>query len=75
MKWIAVKDKLPEDQTEVLVYYRSRNELLRNSDMEYKINAGMYFETDNYWNIDTSDWDNETPTHWMPLPEPPQIDP
>jgi hypothetical protein len=59
--WISVKERLPEDHGHVLVW-RKRQHV-------YK--AG-WFAT-----IGRGEWRNEdngivTPTHWMPLPEPPK---
>lgn len=57
MTWISVKDRLPENENPVLVF------------------DGDYFEVA-YWDGDM--WADEScdkfpyPTHWMPLPEPPQ---
>ena len=66
VRWISVKDRLPEPDTKVLVYGRN----------EY----GVYCITCHYsahrkWlyhNRTTAD--GKTITHWMPLPEPPKED-
>lgn len=60
MKWISVKDKLPEKQTRVLLFDNGGFGILTG-----RIgSAGWYLEggLDEFANI----------THWMPLPEPPE---
>ena len=58
-KWISVKDRLPEDQEEVLVCTRSKNGI-RNIDKGYM--AIDRFIHRGYAEV----------THWMPLPEKPK---
>lgn len=80
MKWISVKDRLPEDGEDVLVYYAD----------DFHITVG-YFESNNVRYYIESDgskfctydgWETEIPwapkgrvTHWMPLPEAPKQEP
>ena len=56
MKWISVKDQLPEDNVEVLKFKKD----------VYGYNSfliiGCFGE----------DWDNKHTTHWMPLPDFPE---
>jgi hypothetical protein len=59
MNWISVKDRLPDDYSDVLVY--------DYDGMQYDI--GWYdFEGYKGW-VNTNMEDSIT--HWMPLPEPP----
>ena len=58
-EWISVKDKLPEDQVEVLVLTRSMK--------------GMRNVDKGYWSIDHFIHRGRAQvTHWMPLPNPPK---
>lgn len=57
--WISVKDKLPEDQVEVLVLTRSMK--------------GMRNVDKGYWSIDHFIHRGRAQvTHWMPMPELPE---
>lgn len=68
--WISVEDRLPEDETEVLCWYRDENG-------EYYCTLGWYHRT-NYGAGWTTDAEISgyfgCVTHWMPLPEPPEED-
>ena len=58
-EWISVKDRLPEDQEEVLVCTRSKNGI-RNIDKGYMaIDRFIHRGRDEV-------------THWMPMPNPPK---
>lgn len=62
-EWISVEERLPKDWDDVLVYMPRG---------KYMLVACTYVEAGNrFW-----DNDNKTmkfkPTHWMPLPNPPQ---
>ena len=61
MEWIRVRDRLPEDQVEVLVATRSKNGV-RNIDKGY-------LAIDHFIHRGRAEV-----THWMPLPEPPKED-
>ena len=58
-EWISVKDRLPEDQEEVLVCTRSKNGV-RNIDKGY-------MAIDRFIHRGRAEV-----THWMPLPQPPK---
>ena len=58
-EWISVKDKLPEDQEEVLVCTCSKNGI-RNIDKGY-------MAIDRFIHRGCAEV-----THWMPLPQPPK---
>ena len=62
-EWISVKDRLPEDDSDVLAYSRNGEE-----GRIYPANyaKGMWFDC-----IFTTPA-TDTTTHWMPLPEPPK---
>lgn len=59
MNWISVRDRLPEDQVEVLVATRSKNGVPN-------IDKG-YLAIDHFIHRGRAEV-----THWMPLPEPPK---
>lgn len=58
-QWISIKDRLPEDQKEVLVCTRSKTGV-RNIDKGY-------MAIDRFIHRGRAEV-----THWMPLPEPPK---
>ena len=65
VEWISVKDKLPPENTDVLIWFK------RNAAVGVIINCE--------WNVNSGDgWvtgvfeDDVQPTYWMPLPEPPK---
>ena len=61
-EWISVKDRLPEENTEVLIYCKT------NSGKEvFFVDKICYFRGLPIWQV----W-SEKVTHWMPLPEPPK---
>lgn len=63
-RWISVKDRLPEDEGDVLVYGVSPRGRKKTAIMNY-----LAFEADRpRWALDGI-W---TVLYWMPLPEPPK---
>lgn len=75
MEWISVKDKLPKDDTKVLVC-ESKFGMLERSDVFF----GYYYGDKWHWENPQSeiveyksDQDMWTITHWMPLPNLPII--
>jgi len=63
MKWISVKDRLPENNTECLVRIKWRNTF------------GEWIKDTMLWDYAGDSWaveDDEVVTHWMPEPEPPE---
>ena len=63
--WISVKDRLPEDETEVIIF------------VQHKIGWYRVFGWhDEYgWHSSAEefgDGESDFVTHWMPLPEPPE---
>ena len=63
MKWISVKDRLPDREVFVLAYSKREEYVI----MYY---TGYYWEG---WELSDSDSIQilHDITHWMPLPEPP----
>jgi hypothetical protein len=66
--WIPVEERLPEDQSAVLVS-------VQNYKDEYWITRGVCVQNEersrNRWFVVGTY--NENVTHWMPLPNPPKI--
>lgn len=61
-EWISVKDRLPEENTEVLIYCKT------NSGKEvFFVDKIYYFRGLAIWDC----WHGEV-THWMPLPSAPK---
>lgn len=73
-KWISVKDRLPEIETSVLIYVSKEKEMhtaqFCNWEKEicdnWHVSAGKYI-------YDPLVFEREEVTHWMPLPEPPEL--
>lgn len=63
MEWISVKDKLPEPGKKVLGYRPS---------MYYKFVQTVYY-AGRAWENGYDLSGNFVITHWMPLPEPPEV--
>jgi hypothetical protein len=66
MKWINIKDELPEDVCDVLCYLEGRDEimLLAYYPMLDSIREDFEFLDSDGYMYDV--------THWMPLPTPPK---
>lgn len=62
MEWISVKDRLPEDIINVLIY---------NPELEGGVDVAFYDINENEW-CGLSSYRLIGITHWMPLPEPPK---
>ena len=63
MSWISVKDKLPPMDTTVLIGWIGEDIEPEKDFMSYDVELGLEL-----WQNHT---DEDDPTHWMPLPEPP----
>lgn len=70
MKWISVKDQLPEDQQEILTYWPERDRIqVQRFYLQYGGDGPWWmFGWDNHL-LESGDI-----THWMPLPDPPGKD-
>ena len=68
-EWIRVEDRLPEDGVQVLIY----SKLLRHDGLvEIVSPRRAIYHGDGHWTSLVS-FDYK-PTHWMPLPDPPEAD-
>lgn len=68
MKWISVKDRLPERGIEVLIYVNCK------WIVPYRILARLGYKYDNSKVFNTGDdkIDLDEVSHWTPLPPPPR---
>ena len=74
-EWIPVEERLPEPGESVLMFFRATDADGRPSCIGYDRNGGLVsvatFERIKGQSFWTSDYGDETPSHWMPLPSPP----
>ena len=66
-RWIPVSERLPEDRATVLVAFKNREILTATYYGHYEGFGGV----ENYWDIEG--WHSGEVTHWMPLPQPPEV--
>lgn len=66
MEWISVKDRLPEDEKEVLACYYIKPFLNK---LFVGVLTYFAFDTEQHWQHESI---GLTVTHWMDLPEPPK---
>ena len=64
-EWISVKDRLPEERTEVLVY---RGGYIDMMNVYTYLGNGEWEDSYGYW----SKTEDEGITYWMPLPDLPK---
>ena len=64
-RWIPVTERLPERADEVLIAYREEYD---DWTEEYAVSTATYMPRAGRW-----DYDHLKITHWMPLPEPPDL--
>ena len=62
MKWINVKDKLPDEYENIILY-------AAETDVLYPMICIGYYHYDHFEEDNGATCDNVT--HWMPLPKPP----
>ena len=60
-EWISVRDRMPEDDTYVLVYSGGRYQVAAHT----SDNGNCWYQNGRYFMV---------ATHWMPLPEPPNTE-
>ena len=78
MEWISVKDRLPENNTPVLVCFDNRYDFGGGNDLTIgvydalgvQVKKGEWYD-EGSWNADYG-YDEIAVTHWMPLPEKPK---
>lgn len=75
--WINVKDRLPQDGVDVLVYHKDDFYItvgyFESCNVSYYIESdGSIFYTDSGWETDIPWAQKGGVTHWMPLPEAPK---
>ncbi len=77
-EWINVKDSLPKDGQDCLVYHWEDSHITVGYFESY--NVRYYIEADGSKFYTNHGWETEIPwaqkggvTHWMPLPEPPEL--
>jgi len=63
-EWISVEDRLP-DEDEICLAYPT---------LTGKVYPVWYFAKQGWRTIRFSGEVGQEPTHWMPLPEPPEVD-
>lgn len=75
-QWISVKDRLPEFDVKVLIYWKLKKEkkteyydMIEIASLTSKT-IGKGFELTEWQD---SDYNNKNPTHWMPLPDVPKV--
>ena len=66
-RWIPVGERLPEDRVTILAAFNNREILTAKY---YKYYEG-FGSVENYWRIEG--WHSGNVTHWMPLPESPEV--
>ena len=70
-RWIPVSDRLPEDGVAVLVAFTENPKDIDILTAKYYKHYAGFGGLDNWWNIEG--WHTGNVTHWMPLPEPPEV--
>lgn len=70
MKWISVKERLPDIDVNVLIYTPNEKCVqmacrINYGNTDYKGNTFVWFYPEN------NGWTEANVTHWMPLPNPP----
>lgn len=72
--WISVGDRLPEQGGDYIVYAQDDDKLVGVWG-ENVVTCAMYDYGEWIWRENDNDYDiTVIVTHWMPLPEPPQME-
>lgn len=66
MKWISIKDKLPQNKEVVLIYIFSNKTIEMASINPPEFRGAFWFYPEN------NGWEKDEVTHWIPLPAPPE---
>lgn len=80
MKWISVKDRLPELEEVVWAwtgefpYIACRTDVGEEEGWLWAVSSGTVYMDDGKITADCETDDDYQMTHWMPLPEPPKIE-
>ena len=76
MKWISVNERLPEIDEYVLIYWKLQKDKKEGGYWDMLEIAKVESITHRKDSVSVSwidcDYNAKTPTHWMPLPEPPK---
>lgn len=71
-KWISVTERLPEDSDDVLAVVYGRP--MQNIELIGALHIAAYCGDDASWYVpEYPDWGDPQVTHWMPLPEAPEV--
>ena len=75
MEWVKTSERLPEANVPVLVLFYNGDIRVGLIEWEYPSFEETY-EAFRYWDDaynEGADWQYNDITHWMPLPEPPNV--
>ncbi len=71
MKWISVKDQLPEECEDVLVFNPKKRNRIALAYFVVRENGEIFWSYDGTSGGSPEMQKKRVPTHWMELPEPP----
>lgn len=72
-KWVPVTERLPEDNHDVLVLVSGKHKNI-TFENAYMIGAYLRFGGEGWFCDEYPDWDDPGVTHWMELPELPEVE-